>query len=90
MEEIWKDIPDYEGYYQVSNLGRIKRLERISIQSNGKSPNAVYHIKERIKTPCKQTQGYLHVVLYKGGKYETKRLNRLVAIAFVEKVVYCL
>ena len=22
--EIWKDIPDYEGYYQASNLGRIK------------------------------------------------------------------
>ena len=26
MEEIWKDIPEYEGLYQVSNLGRIKRI----------------------------------------------------------------
>ena len=26
MEEVWKDIKDYEGIYQVSNLGRIKRL----------------------------------------------------------------
>jgi len=28
MEEVWKDIPSYEGYYQVSNLGKIKRLPR--------------------------------------------------------------
>ena len=26
MIEIWKDIKDYEGYYQVSNLGRVKSL----------------------------------------------------------------
>ena len=26
MQEIWKDIQDYEGYYQVSNLGRVKSL----------------------------------------------------------------
>ena len=29
MIEIWKDIPDYEGFYQISNLGRVKSLERI-------------------------------------------------------------
>ena len=33
--EQWKDIPDYEGYYQISNLGRVKSLERILIL-NGK------------------------------------------------------
>lgn len=27
MKEIWKDIKDYEGIYQVSNLGRVKRVE---------------------------------------------------------------
>lgn len=26
--EVWKDIPEYEGYYQVSNMGRIKSLDR--------------------------------------------------------------
>lgn len=30
MEEVWKDIPDYEGLYQVSNLGRVKSLPRKS------------------------------------------------------------
>ena len=29
MEEIYKDIPDYEGMYQVSNLGNVKSLERV-------------------------------------------------------------
>lgn len=28
VKEIWKDIPGYEGYYQVSNIGRVKGLER--------------------------------------------------------------
>lgn len=48
MTEIWKDIPEYEGLYQVSNMGRIKSLERISVRNNGKSENANYHIKEKI------------------------------------------
>ena len=26
-EEIWKDIPKYEGLYQISSFGRVKRLE---------------------------------------------------------------
>lgn len=28
VDEIWKDIPDYEGYYQVSNLGRVRSVDR--------------------------------------------------------------
>lgn len=28
MEEIWKDISGYEGYYQISNLGRVRSLDR--------------------------------------------------------------
>ena len=34
--EEWRDIPDYEGYYQASNLGRIKSLERIIHRKNGR------------------------------------------------------
>ena len=29
MKEVWKDIPEFEGYYQVSNLGRVRSLDRI-------------------------------------------------------------
>lgn len=34
MQEIWKDIPGYEGLYQVSNKGRVKSLERYSYKGN--------------------------------------------------------
>ena len=35
ITEIWKDIKGYEGHYQVSNMGRVKSLERIVIRKNG-------------------------------------------------------
>ena len=34
MEEIWKDIDDYEGLYQVSNFGRVRSLDRY-VDNNG-------------------------------------------------------
>lgn len=82
-EEIWKDIDGFEGYYQVSNYGRVKRVDRVVVRGNGKSDSAVFHMPERIKELQTQTQGYLHTVLYKDGKYKTKRVNRLVASAFI-------
>ena len=36
MKEVWKDIPNYEGFYQVSNLGRIKSLSRFHYTGWGK------------------------------------------------------
>ena len=36
MEEIWKDVPNYEGLYQVSNLGRVKSLDREFLDKKGK------------------------------------------------------
>jgi hypothetical protein len=37
LNEIWKDIPGYEGYYQVSNLGNIKNMERRVANGRGKN-----------------------------------------------------
>ena len=37
MEEIWKDIKDYEGLYQVSNLGRVKSLDKIIVTIDRKN-----------------------------------------------------
>ena len=33
--EVWKDITNYEGLYQVSNYGRIKSLNRVQVRKNG-------------------------------------------------------
>ena len=65
--EIWKDIVDYEGFYQGSNYGRIKSF---------------YKGKVRIIKPLLQKGGYLTVNLYKSGNQKMYRLHILIAKAF--------
>ena len=72
--EIWKDIEGYEGY-QVSNLGRVRSLDRID--SNNHPLNGV------ILKPYISNSGYLLVGLYKQQKRDRKLLHRLVAEAFI-------
>jgi hypothetical protein len=78
MDEIWKDIKDYEGLYMISNLGRIKSLSR---QRNESQPN--YITKEKILKPQKMGNGYLRVSLYKKKKCCNKAIHTLVAKAFI-------
>lgn len=40
MQEIWKDVPEYEGLYQVSNLGSVRSLTHTKRSSNGKTARA--------------------------------------------------
>lgn len=77
MEEIWKDVKGYEGLYQVSNLGRVKSLERVVIRGNG---HGKHIIKEKVKKPFKAT--YLQLFLSKGVK-KLHFIHRLVAEAFI-------
>lgn len=72
MEEIWKDVSEYEGLYQVSNYGRVKSL------GNGNS-NAS---KERILKPFANKDGYLHVCFYKDGNRKHYSVHRLVLTTF--------
>lgn len=77
MDEIWKDIPSYEGKYQASNLGRIKSLERKV--SFGKQKRL---IKETILKPKIDKDGYLRVSL-SSKKYQ---IHKLIAISFLNHV----
>lgn len=79
IEEIWKDIEGYEGYYQVSNLGRVKSLERSYIGPH----NSIHFVKERILKPEIQWNGRLQVRLSKGCQLRAFKVHRLVAIAFI-------
>lgn len=79
MEEIWKDIPGYEGLYQASSLGRIKSLDRIVTYSNR---NKHIH-KGKILIQSELTGGYLYVFLSKKGKVKSCRVHRLVAASFI-------
>ena len=44
MKEIWKDIEGYEGLYQISNLGRVKSMERHLIAKGGRCYNRIESI----------------------------------------------
>jgi len=76
--EIWKDIPNFEGYYQASDLGRIRGLDRVIINSLGRSKD----IKGTIISHVEGKDGYLKLNLAKNGKKFTFRVHRLVMMAF--------
>lgn len=80
MQEVWKNVKGYERYYQVSNLGKVKSLERIIKHWKGGNKT----LKERILKPGKSEEGYLLVVLHMNKKGKTKRIHRLVAETFIE------
>lgn len=77
--EIWKDIEDYEGWYQVSNTGRVRSLDRVVQHADGISSTR----KGRVLKPLSDKDGYLVVHLYKDGKQTDKKTHRLVAQAFI-------
>lgn len=80
MIEEWRDIEGYEGLYQVSNLGRVKSLERIIEDVNN---GRIYTKKEKILKSAKDTHGYYTVCLCKNSKLRTISIHRLVALHFI-------
>lgn len=78
--EIWKDIPNYEGIYKISNFGRIKSLSRLIRKSN-KNGNIIS--KNIILKPRIDKDGYLVSSLNKNGKYSTIKVHRIVAQSFI-------
>lgn len=67
--EIWKDIPNYEGKYKISNMGNV-----ISCYDGN-----IYQLK-----PMKTIHGYLQVALYNHGIKTVWKVHRLVAITFID------
>lgn len=71
MKEIYKDIIGYEGFYQVSNLGNVKRL---NYRGSG---------KERSLKNYLGCLGYYKVCLSKDGKVATANIHRLISQVFI-------
>jgi hypothetical protein len=78
VDEIWKDIPDYEGYYQVSNLGRVRSLDRFVVYSNGH--NRVHN--GSLISPYKNHGGYWKACLWVERKMKAYSVHALVMRAF--------
>jgi len=74
--EVWKDILDYEGLYQVSNLGRVIRIGRKKTRGNK-------YILDRVLKQTKDKNGYTQVNLSKQGKSKMCKTHRLVIRAFI-------
>jgi hypothetical protein len=72
MEEVWKDVKDYEGLYQVSNLGNVKRLK-------GKGC-----VTERLIARSINKFGYIYRGFHNKGTYRKFKEHRLVANAFID------
>jgi hypothetical protein len=81
--EIWKDIKGYEGLYQVSNFGNVKSLERLVRYEHSKTRQEFYKKNKEIIKKKSYCKGYCSVSLCKENKSSTKRICRLVAIAFI-------
>ena len=71
MIEIFKDIKDYEGLYQVTNFGNVWSL---NYRNTGRA---------ELMTPVEDTYGYLHVELWKNGGRKKCKVHRLVAQTFI-------
>lgn len=77
MEEVWKDIPDFEGMYQASNLGRIRSLDRM-VKRMGKP----FKKTGKLMSMTKQAIGYRAVKLYKDIEFTQMYVHRAVMYTF--------
>lgn len=83
MKEVWKDIKGYEGLYQISNLGRVKSLERRVRNSE----TGFRIVRERFLKPAlsgEKPRQYYYVILSKNAKHRNETVHRLVAKYFVQ------
>lgn len=77
--EKWLPIPGYEGYYSVSDFGRVKSHQRVvPHKTTGKKT-----IRERILSPGKSSSGYHMVTLWKHHKGEHRTVHSLITEVFL-------
>lgn len=81
MREVWKDVVGYEGYYQISNFGRVRSLDRLTRSSTNLEYKGT--MRGRVLKPIDNNKGYFMVALAKNGSAKWKLISRLVAKAFI-------
>ncbi len=80
--EEWRCVKGYEGLYMVSNLGRVKRVDSVVNGKAGKPRVVIGKIRKQ-----RLSFGYLRVKLSKGGVTRDHYVHKLVATAFIKKII---
>lgn len=84
MQEEWKDVAGYEGLYQVSSFGQVKRVQRYYNQLNGLTGNMnTKLLSELVMKQFEDEDGYLRIQLIKDGVRKKHFVHRLVALNFI-------
>lgn len=84
MNEIWKDIPNYEDYYMVSNMGNVMAKKRVVYRQNRYGEKYVHRVTEPYyKKLTLDDHGYLRCTLSKNSTNKCFKVHRLVMIAFL-------
>lgn len=79
LNEEWRDVSGFEGFYQVSNLGRVRSLDRVIKSCDGRS----YSCKGQLLKP-RLKKGYLCLHLSNKPRNYHVTVHRLVALSFVD------
>lgn len=83
-QEIWKDITDFEGLYQVSNFGRVRSCDKYEYIGN---PHGTFTLRKKmgkIRVLHLNRYGYPICRLWKNNIAKTKTVHRLVAQSFIK------
>ena len=83
IKELWKDIPGYEGFYQVSNMGQVRSVTHSITMKNG--VNRTIYSKILVLHPGGNNE-YLQAYLHKDNKVTNFLVHRLVANAFIASI----
>src|SRR5690554_6195956 len=81
--ELWKDILEYEGLYQVSSQGRVRSVSRWNVDRLGRKR----FLRGKVLSPSRMHNGYFALVFKKNGKSALKLVHRLVAEAFIDNPI---
>lgn len=89
IKETWKNIPNFQGKYQVSNMGRVRSLNHSTLNvitsCNGTTFQCYKNYKGRVLKASQDNYGYFHVRLYKEGVGASLfKVHKLVAMMFLD------
>ena len=75
QKEVWRSIPNYEGIYEASNFGRVRRLARVNLYGR--------KLKGMVVKGSVLKSGYLTVNMSKNGKKKTTYVHKIIAVSFL-------